>query len=144
MCKGKGSFKPYMRTIRQTLQKMKKKSSGADHLTFVGGRGGMGDLVWVRIFPPNLWRKNFFPDIQQCKTFFSSIIHNERYFFQCRNFFPLGISLQGFFPLEISLQDIFSQITYTPLPPPPPKVKWSAPKITSFEQHFSAKFLGVK
>ena len=143
MCKGKGSFKPYMRTIRQTLQKMKKKSSGADHLTFVGGRGGMGDLVWVRIFPPNLWRKNFFPDIQQCKTFFSSIIHNERYFFQCRNFFPLGISLQGFFPLEISLQDIFFPNHLYP-PPPPPKVKWSAPKITSFKQHFSAKFLGVK
>ena len=117
MCKGKGSFKPYMRTIRQTLQKMKKKSSGADHLTFVGGREGMGDLVWVRIFPPNLWRKNFFPDIQQCKTFFP-VLYTMRYFFQCRNFFLLGISLQGFFPLEISLQDIFSQITYTPSPPP--------------------------
>ena len=43
-------------------------------------------------------------------------------------FFRVGISLQEFFPLEISLQDFFPEITHTP-PPPPSKVKWSAPKL---------------
>ena len=51
-------------------------------------------------------------------------IRHERYFFQCRMFFPRNL-FACFFPPEISLQDIFflkSSIT-------PSKVKWSAPKI---------------
>ena len=110
------------------------------------GKGDMGDLVWVRIFSSKPLEIEFFPWHTTVQDFFSSMIPHERFFFQCRNFFPLGISLQGFFLLEISLLDTFFQNHLYPPPPPASlsKVKWSAPKMTSFKQHFSAKFLGLK
>ena len=36
------------------------------------GGGGMGGLG-KNFFSPNLWRYNFFPDIQWCKIFFSAL-----------------------------------------------------------------------
>ena len=53
---GEGIFQTIYENNKTNTAENEKKSSGADHVTFVGGRGGMGDLVWVRIFPPNLWR----------------------------------------------------------------------------------------
>ena len=77
-----------MRTIRQTLQKMKKKSSGADHLTFVGGRGGMGDLVWVRIFPPNLGDRISSLTYNSVRLFFPVLYTMRDIFFSAGIFFP--------------------------------------------------------
>ena len=100
------------------------------------------------------------------QDFFSSIIRLERYFFQRRNSFPryfiarffsLEISLGNFFlksPISYSLRDqtpfsalvsppegnkcrkrrLVSQATHTP---PPSKVKWSAPNLTSASGHHS-------
>ena len=65
----------------------------------------------------------------------------EGIFFQGSIFSPPDISLQEFFPLEISLRDIFlSEITHTPPPLPPSKVKWSSPEVKvkahrSYEVH---------
>ena len=72
------------------------------------------NLSGVRIFSPR--HKRY-------KIFFS-IIRYERYFFQCRVFFPRNL-FACFFPPEISLQDIF----FLKSPITPSKVKWSAPKI---------------
>ena len=59
-----------------------------DFLSWGGGAGWeLGDLVWVSIFfSPNLWWKNFFPDIQRYKIFFSAFGH-DMYFFQWKDFF---------------------------------------------------------
>lgn len=57
----------------------------------------MGDLVWERILFLNLWRQNFFPDIQQCKIFFTHYTPREIFFSVQENFFP-DISLQDCFP----------------------------------------------
>ena len=72
--------------------------------------GGVGygwfywfNLCWKNFFPNLSAVRNFFPDLQRCKIFFS-IVHHERYFFQCKIFFSQRACL---FPLEISLQDIF-------------------------------------
>ena len=82
-------------------------------------RGGMGDLVLVRIFSPKRLVIEFFPGIQWCKIYFFSFVHLERYFFHqvlpCKNFFPSKSVCRIFFP----------EITHTHS-----KVKWSAPKQT--------------
>ena len=67
----------------------------------------MGDLVCVRIFFSNLWRR-----------IFSSIMHQREFFFQSRNFFPRFWFSFKIFSLEISLQGIF--ILKSPLPLPAP------------------------
>ena len=76
----------------------------------------MGDLVWVRIFSPKPLVIAFISRHTTVQDFFSSFIRHERYFFQCRN------QSAGYFCLK------------SPFPPPPPsKVKWSAPiNITLF------------
>ena len=77
----------------------------------------MGDLVCVRIFFSNLWRR-----------IFSSIMHQERIFFSVKEFFsPVLIFFQDFFPRNQSAGYIYSEITLTPPRHLPSKGKWSAP-----------------
>ena len=102
----------------------------------------MGDFVWVRIFSSKPLEIDFFPQHTTVQDFFSSMIPHQR-FFSSEGTFPPRYFLARFFPLEISLQDFFFQ-NHLYLPPPLSKVKWLAPKITSFKQHFSAKCLGLK
>lgn len=83
-----------------------------------GGGVVMDDLIWVRIFSPNLcWWNCFFPAIQ---------LH-------CRS----GISWQDFFSLEISLQDnFFSEISHTP-----PQKSNGRPLGSSWKWPLSARFI---
>ena len=109
---------------------------------------------------------NFFYDIKRCKIFFLALYALRDIFFSAGILSP-GISLQDFFSLEISLGNFFlkspisyslrdqtpfsalvspaegnkcrkrrlvSQATHTP---PPSKVKWSAPNLTSASGHHS-------
>ena len=87
---------------------------------------GYGSFYWFSwdFFPKPLWSWNFFPQDINGIRFSFSIIRYERYFFQCRVFFPRNL-FACFFPPEISLQDIF----FLKSPITPSKVKWSAPKI---------------
>ena len=65
--------------------------------------GGLGK----NFFSPNLWRYNFFPDIQWCKMFiFFSIIRHDKYIF---------LSAGYFFPRKQSAPYFFSEITETSL-----------------------------
>ena len=76
------------------------------HLTFVG-EGGMGDLVWARIFFPKPLELEIFSLTYNGVRFFSALYTSRGKFFS-------GISLQvppppppPSPPPEISLQDIF-------------------------------------
>ena len=68
----------------------KKKSLRADHLTLEegGGRGDMGDLVWVRIFSSKPLEIDFFPQHTTVQDFFSSMIPHQRFFFSEGTFSP--------------------------------------------------------
>ena len=50
--------------------------------------------VTVIIFPKPLEIEIFFPELQWCKIFFK----HDRYFFESRNFFSPGFSLQDLSP----------------------------------------------
>ena len=95
-----------------------------DHLTFVG-KGGMDDLVWVRIFPQTSGVRNSFPDIIRCKIFFPALSTSWAIFcFSGGCYFYLVYSCKCF-PLEINLQIIF----FLKWPLTSSKVKLSAAKI---------------
>ena len=85
-----------------------------------------GWFYWfsLRIFSQTFLGLKTFSPRHNGVRFFFSIIRHERYFFQCRMFFPRNL-FACFFPPEISLQDIF----FLKSPITPSKVKWSAPKI---------------
>ena len=85
-----------------------------------------GWFYWfsLRIFSQTSLGLKIFSPRHNGVRFFFSIIRHERYFFQCRMFFPRNL-FACFFPPEISLQDIF----FLKSPITPSKVKWSAPKI---------------
>ena len=96
-----------------------------DHLTFVG-KGGMDDLLWVRIFPQTSGVRNSFPDIIRCRIFFPALY---RYvmsdiLFQWRMLFLPGIFLQAFSPWNQSADNFFLKSPLTSS-----KVKLSAAKI---------------
>ena len=80
--------------------------------------GGIGDLVWVRLFfSPNLCGYNFFPDINNLtmSDYFPNITSHEKYFSSVRKLFPPGISLQElFFPRNQSAGYFFLK---SPIPP---------------------------
>ena len=59
----------------------------------------MGDLVWVRNFSQNLWRKNFFPRHITVKHFFSSILQQQIFLSVQDTFFP-RYSLARFYYLS--------------------------------------------
>ena len=92
----------------------------------VCGEVGYGWFYWfsLRIFSQTSLELEIFSPRYNGVRFFFSIIRHERYFFQCRMFFPRNL-FACFFPPEISLQDIF----FLKSPITPSKVKWSAPKI---------------
>ena len=93
-------------------------------------------LHWKKFFPKPLWRcihngvRFFFSAFYvMCDIFFSAGYFSPSNLFAC------------IFSLVISLQDIFSQITHNP--PPPPKVKWSAPKIQQTFGHLTDSDLPI-
>ena len=71
----------------------------------------MGDLVCVRIFFSNPWRKNFFQHLCTRREFF----------FSHGIFFPGFDFLSRFFPSKSVCRIYFSEITLTPPPPFPQK-----------------------
>ena len=97
-----------MNSLRDRARTGNNNSIVIHMLNFWGGReGGIADLVCVRIFFSNLWRKNFFQHYAPGENFFS-----------VKEFFsPVLIFFQDFFPRNQSAGYIFSEITLTPSPP---------------------------
>ena len=87
------------------------------NVTFVG-EGGMGNLVWVRIFFSNL--SFFFLTYNSVRIFFSII---SVIFFSVQGIFSSYI-LASLFPSKSVCRIFFLNSPITPS-----KVKWSAPKI---------------
>ena len=73
----------------------------------VCGGVGYGCFYWfsLRIFSHTSLELELFSPRHNSVRFFFSIVCHERYFFQCRIFFPRNL-FTCFFPPEISLQDI--------------------------------------
>ena len=90
-------------------------------IAFIGQdqMSGMCDLVWARIFFPQIsGDRIFFPDIHGCKNFFQNYTPL-KIFFSVQKFFPPGISLQKLVSFEISLWDTF--LLKPPIPYPSPQ-----------------------
>ena len=81
--------------------------------------GGIGDLVWVRLFFAQTSADIiFFPDINNLtmSDYFPNFTSHEKYFSSVRKLFPPGISLQElFFPRNQSAGYFFLK---SPIPPP--------------------------
>ena len=73
-------------------------------------------MLWLRIFFLQTPDDKFFPDKRRCKIFSRIISHT--YFFGVGNSFPQVFPCKNFFPSKSFCQIFFSEVTYTPLPPP--------------------------
>ena len=97
----------------------------------------------LRIFSQTSLELEIFPPRYNGVRFFFSIIRHERYFFQCRMFFPRNL-FACFFPPEISLQDIFflklsitpSKVKCRPLKSTKHLVSWHILICQSFPKAF--------
>ena len=97
-----------------------------DHVTFVG-EGGYGWFCLSKNFFSQISGvRKFFPDIRQCKSFFSALYTSWAIFFSVQDiiYFHPVISLQAFPP-----QNQSAGYFYLKSPITPSKVKLSAPKI---------------
>ena len=72
----------------------------------MGGGGGMGDLVEVRIFFAQTSGDKIFSPTYNVLRFFFQHYRPREIFFSVLDIFPPGISMQDFFFSQIRLQDI--------------------------------------